>query len=59
MILDELDKKILKENFSREIIKQITYINISKIFAYLNKNGVYYCKDLFLSSLELFLLSYN
>lgn len=59
MILDELDKKILKKNFSRETIKQITYINISKIFDYLNKNGVYYCKDLFLSSLELFLLSYN
>lgn len=59
MILDELDKKILKENFSRETIKQIDYINISKIFAYLNKKGVYYCKDLFLSSLELFLLPYN
>lgn len=29
MILDELDKKILKENFSRETIKRIDYININ------------------------------
>lgn len=56
MNLDELDIKILKENFDDDMISKIDIDNISKIFKYLNYNGVYYAKDLFLSSLDLFLM---
>ncbi len=57
--LNEIDIKILKENFDEDLIKQINPENISKIFAYLNSNGVYYFKDLFLNSLDLFLYPYD
>lgn len=56
MSIDEIDYKILKENFSDELIEQIDLKNISIIFNYLNENGVYYAKDLLLTSLDLFLL---
>lgn len=59
MKLDELDIKILHENFDEEMISQIDSNNVSKIFVYLEDNGVYYAKDLFLSSLDLFLLDYE
>lgn len=59
MILDENDIKILNENFDEEIIKQVDYTNVNKIIDYLDKNGIYYYKDLFLSSLDLFLLEYD
>lgn len=55
MILDDIDIKILKENFDEELISQIDADNIAKIFNYLNNNGVYYAKDLLLNSLDLFL----
>lgn len=55
MNFDEIDIKILKENFDEKLIKQIDSDNVSKIFKYLENNGVYYAKDLFLSSLDLFL----
>ena len=55
MNLDEIDIKILKENFDEELIKQIDSDNVSKIFKYLENNDVYYAKDLFLTSLDLFL----
>ena len=55
MILDDIDIKILKENFDEELISQIDSDNIAKIFNYLNNNGVYYAKDLLLNSLDLFL----
>ena len=55
MILDNIDIKILKENFDEELISQIDADNIAKIFNYLNNNGVYYAKDLLLNSLDLFL----
>ena len=55
MIIDDIDIKILKENFDEELINQIDSDNVDKIFNYLNNNGVYYAKDLFLSSLDLFL----
>ena len=55
MKLDEIDIKILKENFDEELIKQIDSDNVSKIFKYLENNDVYYAKDLFLTSLDLFL----
>ena len=55
MNLDEIDIKLLKENFDEELIKQIDVNNVSVIFQYLENNGVYYAKDLFLTSLDLFL----
>ena len=57
MNLDEIDIKILKENFGEELITQIDTDNVSKIFKYLEDNGIYYAKDLFLTSLDLFLYS--
>ena len=59
MNLDEMDIKILKENFDEELIKEIDSNNVSKIYNYLNNNGIYYAKDLFLISLDLFLLPYE
>ena len=53
--IDEIDIKILKENFSEDLIKQVDAENVYKILSYLNRNGVYYAKDLFLDSLDLFL----
>ena len=55
MNLDEIDIKILKENFDEELITQIDIDSVSKIFKYLENNGIYYAKDLFLTSLDLFL----
>ena len=59
MNLDEMDIKILRENFDEELIKKVDLENVAKIFNYLNKNGVYYAKDLLLNSLDLFLLPYE
>ena len=56
MKFDEIDIKVLKENFDDELINKVNVDNVSNIFKYLNDNGVYYAKDLFLSSLDLFLL---
>ena len=56
MNLDKLDLKILKENFDDEMITKIDDENVSKIIVDLEKNGIYYAKDLLLSSLDLFLL---
>ena len=56
MILDNLDIKILKENFDEETISKIDIDNVSKIWLYLKENGIYYAKDLILTSLDLFLL---
>jgi hypothetical protein len=53
---DNIDLKILKENFDDEMISKIDSTNVSKIFEYLKQNNIYYAKDLFLSSLDLFLL---
>ena len=55
MNFDEIDIKILKENFDENIIKQIDSDNVLKILKYLENNGIYYAKDLFLTSLDLFL----
>ena len=55
MSLDEIDIKILKENFDENLIKQIDSDNVLKILKYLENNGIYYAKDLFLTSLDLFL----
>lgn len=57
MELDNLDIKVLRENFDDDTINKIDMDNVSKIIVYLKKNRVYYFKDLFLLSLDLFLLS--
>lgn len=56
ILFDEIDIQILKENFDNELIEQINYENVEKILDYLEKNGIYYKKDLFLTFLDLFLL---
>ena len=56
MILDDIDIKILRENFDIDMINEIDSDNIAKILKYLEQNNVYYAKDLLLSSLDLFLL---
>ena len=56
MSFDEIDLKILLENFDEETISRLDYTNLQSIMVYLNKNGIYYAKDLLISSLGLFLL---
>lgn len=56
MELDHLDIRILQENFDDETISKIDVENVYKIFKYLKENNVYYAKDLFITSLDLFLL---
>lgn len=59
MKLDDLDLKILKENFDEETIYMLNSVNVAKILKYLNDNNIYYAKDLLLTSLDLFLLPYD
>lgn len=59
MQLDNIDIKILKENFDDEIISQLNEVNVSKIYNYLINNGIYYAKDIFISQVDLFLIEYN
>ena len=56
MNFDEIDIKMLQENFDEEMINKIDINNVVKIFEYLDNNGIYYSKDLFLIALDLFLL---
>lgn len=56
MLLDDLDIKLLKENFDEETINSMDIDNISNIYLYLKENGIYYAKDLIITSLDLFLL---
>lgn len=56
MLLDDEDIKVLKENFDEEIIEKVDMNNLKKIYIYLQNNGIYYAKDLIISSLDLFLL---
>ena len=59
MQLDNIDIKVLKENFDDEILSQLDEQNISKIYNYLIDLGVYYAKDIFISQADLFLLDYD
>lgn len=59
MLLDNLDIKILKENFDDEIIAQMNSQNVERIYNYLISLGVYYAKDIFISQADLFLLDYD
>lgn len=56
MHFDEIDLKILLENFDKETIARLNYNNLKNTMIYLHKNGIYYAKDLLISSLDLFLL---
>ena len=56
MSFDEIDLKLLLENFDEETVSLIDYNNLQSIMMYLHKNGIYYAKDLLISSLDLFLL---
>lgn len=56
MSLDEIDLKILLENFDKETIAKLNFNNLKNIMIYLHKNGIYYLKDLLISSFDLFLL---
>ena len=59
MQLDNIDIKVLKENFDDEIISQLDKQNVNKIYNYLINLGVYYAKDIFISQADLFLLDYD
>ena len=59
MIFDDIDIKVLRENFDDETINGIDKANVARILEYLVNDGVYYAKDLLLNSLDLFLLSYD
>ena len=56
---NEINIKILNENFDEDLIKQIDLENVYKIFSYLKRSGVYYVEDLFYNSLDLFLYPYE
>lgn len=56
MSFDEIDLKVLLENFDEETVSKLDYNNLQNIMIYLHKNGIYYAKDLLISSLDLFLL---
>ena len=56
MNIDEMDIKVLKENFDQEMIRKVDSENIAKIINYLLDNGIYFAKDIFLTYLDLFLL---
>ena len=56
---NEINIKILNENFDEDLIKQIDLENVYKIFSYLKRSGVYYAEDLFYNSLDLFLYPYE
>ena len=42
MNIDELDIKVLKENYNIDEIKNIDINNVSKINKYLEENGIYF-----------------
>lgn len=56
MRIDEVDLKVIHENFDDEMIEKLDRENVQKIFNYLINNGIYYAMDIFESSLNLFLL---
>lgn len=56
MIFDDIDTKVLRENFDEELLNQINEENVSRIYIYLIKEGIYYAKDLVIEFLDLFLL---
>ena len=45
MNIDEMDIKVLKENFDQETIRKKKKKNAAEIINYLLDNGVYFAKD--------------
>lgn len=56
MIFDDIDISVLKENFDEDLLSRIDEENVSRIYIYLIKEGIYYAKDLVIECLDLFLL---
>lgn len=59
MVLDEIDIKILKENFDEELLKQINSDNVALLYNYLEQQGMEDINDFFVSNADLFLLDYD
>ncbi len=59
MNIDEMDIKLLEENFDIDMIEKLDSENVYYIYKYLTDNGIYYVKDLLITSLDLFLLPYQ
>ena len=57
MEFDEIDLKMLRENFADDEIFRLDSNNVASIIKYLEDNNVYYIKDLLINSLDLFFLS--
>ena len=49
MNIDEMDIKVLKENFDQETIRKVDSKNTAEIINYLLDNGVYFAKDVLFS----------
>jgi hypothetical protein len=56
MIFDDIDIKVLQENFTTETIEKLDKTNAAIIYNYLLAEGIYYAKDIFITNLDLFLL---
>ncbi len=54
MLKEDIDS--LRENFNDETILKVDYENAVEIINYLINDGVYYAKDIFINSLDLFLM---
>ena len=59
MDLNEIEFKILKENFDEDLIKSVDSDNLNRILKYLENNNIDYGKDLILCCLNLFLMPYE
>lgn len=59
MNIDEMDIKLLEENFDIDMIEKLDSENVCYIYKYLTDNGICYVKDLLITSLDLFLLPYQ
>lgn len=59
MIFDDIDIKVLRENFDDETINGIDKANVARILEYLVNDGVYYAKDLFITFLDIFYMPFD
>ena len=53
--LNKNDVKILRENFDDNLINRLDPNNVNEIYQYLESEGIYYTKDIFLYYMNLFL----
>ena len=59
MRLDNIDIQLLENNYEEDALKQLDKENVDRIYNYLIDNDVFYAKDIFITSLDLFLLKYE